>query len=252
MWYTNSYRRHLCDMHIDDWDEKFLSEFSPEEYYENLKKANIQNAMLYFQSHVGLCYYPTKAGKMHGGFRGKEDAMRRLVRLCRENGITVTGYYSLIYNNWAHDTHPEWRMVTPEGKSLRETSTEVVAEFAGKGLCRYGLCCPNNYEYRDFVKKQIEEMADYFAFDGMFFDMPFWNHFCYCDACKERWAKEVGGELPIIRDWKDPKWLLHVEKRRQWMGEFAQFATDESKRVAPHASVEHNVAYAGLPNAERG
>ena len=41
MWYTNSYRRHLCDMHIDDWDESFLSEFSPEEYYENLKKAKL-------------------------------------------------------------------------------------------------------------------------------------------------------------------------------------------------------------------
>ena len=40
MWYKNSYRRHLCDMHIDDWDEEFLSKFSPEEYFENLKKAN--------------------------------------------------------------------------------------------------------------------------------------------------------------------------------------------------------------------
>ena len=84
MWYTNSYRRHLCDMHIDDWNEEFLSKFSPEDYYKNLKNANIQNAMIYFQSHVGLCNFPTKSGKMHGGFRGKEDAMRRLVRLCRE------------------------------------------------------------------------------------------------------------------------------------------------------------------------
>lgn len=252
MWYTNSYRRHLCDMHIDDWNEIFLSEFSPEEYFENLKKANIQNAMLYFQSHVGLCYYPTKVGKMHNGFRGKEDAMQRLAKMCRKNGITVTGYYSLIFNNWAHDTYPEWRMVGIDGKSLKEAANEVDAEFSGKALCRYGLCCPNNHEYRDFVTKQIEEMNDYFEFDGMFFDMLFWNHFCYCDACKDRWEKEVGGELPTVRDWNDPKWLLHVEKRRQWMGEFAQFVTDELKRVAPHASVEHNVAYAGLPNAERG
>ena len=37
MWYTKSYRRHLCDMHIDDWDETFLSEFSPEEYYKKEK-----------------------------------------------------------------------------------------------------------------------------------------------------------------------------------------------------------------------
>ena len=55
MWYTNSYRRHLCDMHIDEWNDTFLSAFSPEEYFKNLEKAHIQNAMLYFQSHVGLC-----------------------------------------------------------------------------------------------------------------------------------------------------------------------------------------------------
>ena len=35
-WYTNRFRRHLCDMHIDDWDDAFLSRFSPEEYLENL------------------------------------------------------------------------------------------------------------------------------------------------------------------------------------------------------------------------
>ena len=68
MWYEKSYRRHLADMHIDDWDDSFLSCFSPEKYVDNLKIANIQNAMLYFQSHVGLCH---------------------------QNGIAVTGYYSL-------------------------------------------------------------------------------------------------------------------------------------------------------------
>ena len=252
MWYTNNYRRHLCDMHIDDWNDVFMSAFSPEEYFENLKKAHVQNAMLYFQSHVGLCYYPTKSGKMHKGFRGKEDAMKRLSRMCRENGITVTGYYSLIYNNWAHDQHPEWRMVGSDGKSLRDACTEMNAEFSGRSLCRYGLCCPNNEEYRDFVVRQIEEMVEYFTFDGMFFDMLFWPHFCYCDACRARWAKEVGGEIPVVKDWKDPVWQLHLEKRRLWMGEFAQFATEELKKRAPHASVEHNVASACVSNVERG
>jgi len=252
MWYTNNYRRHLCDMHIDDWNEIFLSEFSPEEYLKNLKKAKIQNAMLYFQSHVGLCHYPTKTGKMHKGFRGKEDAMQRLAKLCRKNGITVTGYYSLIFNNWAHDTYPEWRMVGRDGKSSKDGGEERDAVFVRHGIFRYGFCCPNNNEYRDFVVQQIKEMANYFEFDGMFFDMPFWDHFCYCDACKKRWEKEVGGELPAIRDWNDPKWLLHVEKRRQWMGEFTQFVTNELKRVAPHASVEYNMASAAYFNGERG
>ena len=32
MWYKNCYRRNLVDMHIEDWDESFLSEFDPEDY----------------------------------------------------------------------------------------------------------------------------------------------------------------------------------------------------------------------------
>ena len=249
MWYKNSYRRHLCDMHIDDWDEEFLSKFSPEEYFENLKKANIQSAMIYFQSHVGLCNYPTKSGKMHSGLSGNEDAIKRLVEMCRTNGIAVTGYYSLIYNNWAHDEHPEWRMVDENGMSKRELGTVEELECAGKSPWRYGLCCPNNVKYREFVAEQIREMAEYFDFDGMFYDMTFWPQYCCCDACKERWAKEVGGELPVVEDWNDSSWLLHLDKRRQWMGEFAQFAADEIRKWKPNISVEHNVAYAGLPIA---
>ena len=99
MWYKNCYRRHLLDMHLDDWDPDFLSKFSPEEYVENLKKAKIQNAMLYYQSHVGLCYWPTKSGEMHKGLIGREDIVKRLTDLCHENNIKVVGYYSLNYNN---------------------------------------------------------------------------------------------------------------------------------------------------------
>ena len=105
-WYENKFRRHLLDMHIEDWSDEFLSKFSAEAYFENLKKANIESAMIYLQSHVGLCYYPTKVGKLHKGFIGKEDTIKRLIDKCRANGIAVTGYYSLIFNNWAHDTHP--------------------------------------------------------------------------------------------------------------------------------------------------
>ena len=40
-------------------------------------RGKIQSAMLYFQSHVGLCYFPTKTGKLHNAFAGKEDLMKR-------------------------------------------------------------------------------------------------------------------------------------------------------------------------------
>lgn len=242
MWYEKSYRRHLCDMHIDDWDERFLSEFEPEDYFENLKKAKIDNAMIYFQSHVGLCYFPTKAAKMHNALIGNEDKMQRLVNLCRENGIRVTGYYSLIYNNWAHDNHRDWRMVDITGKSKKGGKSDIRQEFANNDIFRYGLCCPNNAEYRSFVKEQIKEMADYFTVDGMFFDMLFWPHDCYCESCKKRWEKEVGGKMPEKVDWDDKNYLTMVRKRREWMGEFASWAASEAKKIMPGITVEHNVA----------
>ena len=250
MWYQTNIRRHLCDMHIDDWDERFLSDFSPEAYLENLKKARIQNAMIYFQSHVGLSYYPTASGKMHNAFIGREDMMRRLVDMCHDAGIVVTGYYSLIYNNWAHDTHPDWRLVNENGKSLKEENKPVAAAFASNDVYRYGHCCPNNPDYRAFVQTQIREMAEYFTFEAMFFDMPFWPQLCCCPHCRERWEREVGGPLPVQEDWQDPAWRLHLEKRRQWMGEFAQMATDTVKSLLPHVTVEHNFANAVSANGK--
>lgn len=250
MWFQKSYRRHLCDMHIADWNEEFLAKFSPTDYVENLKQANVRNAMIYFQSHVGLCYFPTQVGRMHAAFQGREDMIKQVVDLCHEAGITVTGYYSLIYNNAEYERHPEWRMVDGEGRSLYNTKDIPAPVCAGDGkyVFRYGLCCPNNMEYRAFIKAQMREMAEYFSVEGMFFDMLFWPHICACESCKARWTREVGGELPMKEDWDDPRWLLHMEKRREWMGEFAHWTADEMKKLLPHISVEHNVAYSALPD----
>ncbi len=244
-WYSDKFRRHLCDMHIDDWDKGFLSKFSPQEYCENLKKANINSAMLYFQSHAGHCYYPTKVGHIHNAFVGKEDTMKQLVDMCHKNNINVTGYYSLIYNTYEHDKHPNWRIVESDGRSVREKNKiNNIKGFSTASEARYGVCCPNNLEYRNFVFTQIEEMLEYFKVDGMFYDMPFWSQFCYCESCKKRWAEEVGGEIPTVEDMSDPMWQKHIEKRRQWMGEFVKAVSDKTKSIDKDISVEHNFAYA--------
>lgn len=232
-WYQTSFRRNLVDMHIEDWDERFLSEFSPEDYVENLKKARIRSAMLYFHSHVGYSYYPTKSGKMHRGLIGREDAMRRLVELCHANGIDVIGYYSLIYNTFEEDRHPDWAIVDGEDDSSKRQRGS-----------RYGRCCPNNPQYREYVKTQIKEIADYFSVEGMFYDMTFWAGVCHCPHCAKRFLEETGySEIPRKENWSDPVWLAFVEKRYEWMGEFARFVTAYSKEVMPNATVQHNCAH---------
>ena len=231
-WFSDSFRRNLVDMHIEDWDARFLSEFNPEDYYQNLVRANIRSAMIYLQSHVGYCYFPTKVGKMHAGLVGREDAIKRLVELCRAGGIDVIGYYSLVFNTIEEDKHPEWRIVDSlDGSSERQRGS------------RYGHCCPNNPEYRAFIETQIKEMSEYFYVDGMFYDMTYWHGCCRCPSCQERYLREEGIKIPEREDLKDPEWQKFMHKRYEWIGEFAQYVTALSKKYMPHASVEHNYAY---------
>ena len=243
MWFKDNYRRYLCDMHIDDWNDEFLSEFSVDKYFDNLKRANIQNAMIYFQSHVGYCYYPTKVGYMHRALHGRENMMKTLVDKCKSNNIAVTGYYSLIYNNWAYDNYPKWRMLDENGIGARDSESKIKICCSNANSNRYGLCCPNNLEYREFIFEQMKEISEYFDFDGMFFDMLFWPHMCYCDSCRKRWKNEVGGEIPRP-DAQGEEFKLHVRKRREWMGEFANAITSKMKQLRPQTTVEHNFATA--------
>ena len=97
-WYEGIYRRQLTDMHINDTDERFLSKFNPDEYYDNLVRARIQSPMIYLQSHTGLCNYPTKTARTHKHFLTGENELKRLVDKCKTGGMRVVGYYSLVWH----------------------------------------------------------------------------------------------------------------------------------------------------------
>ena len=254
-WYGNLYRRYLCDMHINDWDDSFLSQFSPEEYVKNLKLARINYAMLYFQSHVGLCYYPTKVGSMHRALAGREHIMRDTVDLCHQNGIKVIGYYSINYNTVEHDNHPDWRMRMANGKSRREGgASDINGQVTPNSFlqARYGLCCPNNRGYRQFVYDQIAEMVEYFDCDALFFDMHFWPHTCYCASCKARWAKEQGGKMPVQPELGSKEHLRLMEAKYAWMGEWAQAIRERVRQLRPNMPVEFNYASGIAGDSDNG
>lgn len=172
--------------------------------------------------------FSTKVASTHKAFKNN-DKMLRLLKECKKNGIAVIGYYSLIHNNWAEINHPDWRMIEANGKSARENGG------------RYGFVCPNNNEYRNFLTAQIKEMADFFPFDGVFYDMPYWPTRCHCPNCKKRYEKETG--LPYPEEELDAKTRnTYAKKLQEWMAEFCKFVANKTHKIMPNATIEFNNA----------
>jgi Hypothetical glycosyl hydrolase 6/Lacto-N-biose phosphorylase central domain len=223
-WYESAYRRAVIDMHIPDWDDKFLSQFDADQYVEMLVKSRAQSIVCYCQSHVGLFNFPTKVGQEHRGLKGR-NIVAEMIGRCHKKNIAVVLYTSLIFDRWAADNHPEWRMRTHDDK------------IQGEGG-RHGVLCVNS-PYRDYVRRFVEEICTTFDFEGIRFDMTFWPWLCYCQHCQKRFADEVGGEIPKTINWLDEKWVAFQRCRERWLVEFAALATSTVRKHKPAATVEH-------------
>ncbi len=223
-WYESAYRRAVIDMHIPDWDPKFLSQFDPDQYAAMLERSRSQSVVCYCQSHVGLFNYPTKVGKQHDAWHG-QNMLQRMIDSCHKRGIAVQLYTSLIFDRWAGDNHPEWRMRTWEGKIQGEGGRSAV------------LCV--NSPYREYVRAFVKEICHDFDFEGIRFDMTFWPWLCYCEHCRRRFDEEVGGEIPTTVNWLDEEWVAFQRARERWLVDFAAIATGTVREHKPAASVEH-------------
>lgn len=226
-WYEHTYRRGVIDMHITDHDPRFLSEFDARTYAQRLADANVQSAVVYAHSHVGLCYFPTKVGVMHGNLKGR-DILAEMIRECHARDIAVIVYLSAIFDTQAYRTNPNWRIIEVNGNEAAANS-------------RYGICCPNS-PYREYIKSLAHEVCERYQFEGVRFDMTFWPRLCYCRYCRVRFAEEVGGDLPTVINWEDPTWVAFQRKREEWLLEFARLLTRTVKDMNPNLTVEHQAS----------
>ncbi|MFC0531663.1 alpha-L-fucosidase [Phytohabitans kaempferiae] len=192
-------------MHIPDWDERFLTRFDPASFVAGCASAGVDAVMVYCNSHVGLCYWPTVSGQMHAGLRGR-DIVADQVSLLRERGIAACAYYSgPVFNGWAYREHPEWR-IEPSSRG----------GMAGPGS-RYGVVCPNNPQAMEFMLRQVDELAGAYEFDAFFFDMVFWTSVCVCESCRARYRAEWSAEIPERVDWFGAEWCRFQAARERWL-----------------------------------
>ncbi len=223
-WPDDTYRRSLIDMHVPDWDPVLLSKFDPVDIVKTIADAGFQSMTAYANSHVGLCYWRTDVGQRHRNMNGR-DFFGEMLHERKKYGLHAMAYYSVVFDNWAHESHPEWRMI-PDDDSI-PTHPQ-----------RYGFACPNS-PYRDHAQACLRELASHYDFDGIFLDMVFWPDICYCAHCTERFRKEEGLEPPRIVDWDDPTWRKFQAARQRWMLEFALVLTRALKDTRPVTVVDN-------------
>ncbi len=242
MWVEGNYRRNLLDMHIDDWNEVFLTKLDCKQYVDALKAAGMQAAMVKAKPHTGLCHYKDPGiGRMHKGLGG-HDYLQEMIELCHAEGIAVVVYFTQIFDNWAYDNHPAWRCIAPDGKTFREYRGTKNFKTG-----RYGIVCPNNPEYRDYVRQGLQQLNRSYDFEGMFLDMTFFPEICYCAHCREKYFAQTGKEMPRVIDWQSEEFREFQHIRELWIREYALFATQCVKEIKPQVTIEHQCSMVAAP-----
>ena len=217
-WPSQTYRRLLVDTHVPDWDDRLLASFDAADYVSTIANAGFQSLMQYANSHVGLCLWRTKIGQMHRNMKGR-DYFGEVMEQCSRRGLHRVAYYSLVFDDWAYDRYPDWRIFSadnPEAHSHERT----------------GAVCINS-PYRDHALACIKELVGGYDFESIFFDMTFWPTICYCRHCVARYWKEENTDPPSIVDWRDRNWRRFQKSRERWMREFTLTVTQAVKQTRP-------------------
>jgi len=229
-WPSETYRRLLVDTHVPDWGG-LLANFDTADYVGTIARAGFQALMQYANSHVGLSLWRTQIGQMHAGMKGR-DYFGEVMAECRRQGIHALGYYSLIIDDWAYETHPDWRILPAQGADRILYS-------------RMGSVCPNS-PYREHALACLRELTGNYDFEAMFLDMTFWPAVCYCPHCTARFWREHHAEPPRTVNWNDLLWRSFQKAREQWMLEFAKAVTAAIKQTRP-VDVYHQFGPAFVP-----
>jgi hypothetical protein len=214
---SRTFRRLLVDTHIPDWGSLF-TDFDAAVYVKTIADSGFQSLMQYANSHAGLSLWRTTLGQMHKGMKGR-DYFGEVMEQCRIHGLTRVAYYSLVYDDWAYQAHPDWRILPESGYDAQLYS-------------RMGTVCINS-PYREHSLACLHELVSNYEFSAIFPDMTFWPTVCYCPHCTARFWKEENAELPRLVDWTDPTWRAFQKARERWMREYAMQVTQTIKQARP-------------------
>ena len=146
--------------------------FDKKDWQDKLKRARVNSITCFSLCHHGMSYHPTKVGMMHPSL--KYNLLRAQIEASKEIGVNVPIYLTGGINNYAAETHPEWRQINAEGKYYGWVASPVAPGFR--------QCCFNT-GYLDYLCDHLVESCTMFPeADGIFIDIIH-DYACCCQKC---------------------------------------------------------------------
>ncbi|HEY5751509.1 MAG TPA: alpha-amylase family protein [Chthoniobacterales bacterium] len=168
------FRQIHLDFHTSPFIPAIGAAFDPEEFADTLAEARVNSITLFAKCHHGHLYYDTPSPARHPHLG--ENLLERQIDALKSRGIATPIYLSVMCDEFAADTHPEWVVLTPEGtRAYRKPLSGDI--FSWQIL---DMSSP----YADYLADQIAEVMQKFSpVDGIFLDM------CWDQQSVSVWAK---------------------------------------------------------------
>jgi hypothetical protein len=180
------YRQIHLDFHTSERIPGIGSRFDTRDFAKTLSEANVDSVTVFSKCHHGWSYHPTEVGKQHPNL--DFDLLRAQIDALHGAGINAPVYLSAGWDELAAREHPGWRVVTPEGKLIRQRG-----EPLGPGWAFLDFNSP----YLDYLCRQVEEAMQLFGDgDGIFIDI------CFALVSASTWAQAKMEKEGL--DWTNP------------------------------------------------
>ena len=227
------FRQVHLDFHTSPLIPDVGVDFDPAGFARTLKAAAVNSVAVFARCHHGMSYYPTRVATPHPSL--KRDLLGEMIEACHREGIQAPIYITVVWDEHAGTTHPEWRQVSRDGRLVGRPP--LSNEWGWQWLCL-------NSPYADYVAALTEEVCHHYPVDGIFFDIVMQTTpGCVCTYCLKS-MRELGLDPTVDADLQ--RHSLQVERR------FMQRMAALVHSLHPQARVFYNSRLRLDPDPARG